>query len=269
MLRPGSADAQYVAPNNRPATSAELIGGNMLIGGLTAATRAMFEGEDPFKAFAVGSLGGAVVLGGKYLASRHGSAYGWAGLALSGTGTSIVSNAGRGVSPLHEITLPLPGLRVRLTPSAERKVRVVMNAYETVLVAEFLMRDGLAIDWSRSAFSGALVFVTEARHVELAGTRVNGAAVGPVAIVSEFSNDPPVTARHEVVHVLQGWFVQEAWGRPIEDYVRARMPFGDRIPAWFEFGIAAPGLYTLEHWLVGRNGTHHLMEAEAGLIARR
>lgn len=267
LALPAAAHAQYVAPNKRNATSAELIGGNMLIGGFTAATHALIAGKDPFRAFAIGSLGGAVILGGKYLTVEPGT--GLLGLALTGAGISTVSNAGRGISPWDEMTIPLPGLRFRFAHAAESKVRVSVNVYETVLVAQHVFHPGVNVDWGASAASGALVLRTDQRQVELDGTAVNGAASGPVAIVSAFSNDPDLTTRHEIVHVYQAWFEQEAWGRPIEDYVRSELPGGRRIPSWIELGVGAPLLIMMEHAAIGRRGTHLLKEAEAGQLARR
>ena len=262
------ARAQYVPPNKRAATPAELIGGNMLIGGLTAATRALLTGKDPLRAFAVGSAGGAVVLAGKYLAVEPGT--GLIGLALSGTGTSIVSNAGRGVGAFDEVTLALPALRLRVSPRAARdKVRLSVNAYEAVLVAQYVFRADLNLDWTHTLATGGLVFNADYKHVEFQDTKVDGAAIGPVAIVSAFARDPEETARHEVVHVYQAWFEQEAWGRPIESAIRARIPFADRIPRWLDLGLGAPVLSSVEHALVGRRGTTLLGEAEAESLARR
>lgn len=264
---PSLAPAQYVPPNKRAATSAELLGGNMLIGGFTAATRALLAGDDPFRAFAIGSIGGAVVLAGKYLAVEPGT--GMLGLATHSIGTSVVANAGRGVSPLDEITVPLPGVRFRFTPRAERKVRVALNAFELAVATQYAVRDGLAVDWGYTLATGALVFNATHRHVQFDETNVDGAATGPVALISAFADDPDRTARHEIVHVYQNWFTQEAWGRPIESYLRSRMPFGDRIPSWIEFGVGSPVLLLVEHWVVGRRGTILLEEAEAGLLERR
>ena len=264
---PSVAQAQYVPPNRRAATAAELLGGNMLIGGFTAATRALFGGQDPFRAFAIGSMGGAVVLAGKYLAVEPGT--GLLGLATHSIGSSVVVNAGRGVSPLEEITVPLPGLRFRFTPQAERKVRVALNAFELVVATQYAVRDGLETNWDYSLSTGAFVFNATHRHVQFNETNVDGAATGPVAIVSAFADDPDQTARHEIVHVYQNWFTQEAWGRPVESYLRSRMPFGNRIPSWIEFGVGSPALLMIEHWIVGRRGTILLEEAEAGLLERR
>ena len=264
---PRVAHAQYVPPNNRDATAMELVGGNMLVGGLTAATHAMLAGKDPMRAFAKGALGGAVMLAGKRYAVEPGT--GWLGAALAGTGTSMVHNAGRGAGMFEELTLPLPGLRVRFLPRAEQKVRVAVNLYEASLVAEAVWRDDLTLDWAHSRATGTAVFSTVHRHVVVEGTKVNGAAVGPVSVVSVFANDYDQTARHEVVHAYQAWFAQEAWGRPIEQFARARLPYADLIPSWLELGLGAPTLAVIEGSLVGRSGTHHLKEAEAGLLMQR
>ena len=74
-----SATAQTSHEPARGATTAEVIGGNILIGGVIAATRALFTDADPVRAFALGALGGGIHVAGKNLAVEPGVAKAWAG----------------------------------------------------------------------------------------------------------------------------------------------------------------------------------------------
>jgi hypothetical protein len=244
----------------------EVVAGNVLIGGLTAATRALLSRKDPWKAFSVGALGGAVHVGGKYLAVRRGTANGWVGVAVASTGTSIVSNAGRGVSPYKELSLPLASARLRVTPGEARKVRLVVNGFESVLIGSAALTNGLTIDWKRTLSTGAVVFETRGLHLVTRGQEVSGLAWGPVVLLDPLSYDADLVMRHEVVHVHQHRFAAEAWARPIEEFLRAKIPGGRAIPSWLEIGLeSAIWIGDTSH----RFGFARLTEAEAERLERR
>lgn len=267
---PGAASAQVRDHIGRTATSAEVLGGNVLLGGVTAATRALLSRKDPFKAFGVGALGGVVFLAGKDLAVEGGALRGWAGLAVASAGRSMISNAGRGASPFDELSVPIVATRVRFTPRNTDKVRIAVNGFESAVLIGAAFTRGLEIDWPRTASSGAAVFGTrDLRLVGADGEEFDGWAWAPVVVIGAFARDPSRTMRHEVIHVQQDWFMQEAWGRPIEDYSRSRMPGARFIPRWLELGVAAPALHLLEGWLPGRSGIRALQEAEAYRLERR
>jgi hypothetical protein len=240
------------------------FGVNVLAGGLTAAARALIEHHDPVRAFAIGAIGGAVHFGAKLI----GPGTSLAGIAAGATGTAIVVNAGRGVSPLDELYLPVGPLRLRVTPRASRKFRVAVNAYETVVLAHNLARSGLVMDWGRTASSGAFVLRADNRHVWDDGRELGGLAIGSLIVMSAFASDPPRTAHHELVHVHQYLFVDEAVSRPIEEYLRRRVPGARRLPRWLELGVITPALGTLEYAIFGRDGpVIRLGESEAEMVA--
>lgn len=263
------AQQGYHLSVRRPATTAEVIGGNALVGGLTAAAQAMLRGNDPFRAFGIGVLGGAVYLFGKNLAVEPGAAKAWMGLALAGTGTSIVANAGRGVGPFQEMTIPIAAARVRIVPRDSHKVRLTVNAYESGLFVRALLRSGIDIEWGRSAASGTGVFLTRERRIIVDDSEVSGVATGPVVTISAFAFDASRVLRHELVHAHQHWFAAETWGRPIEDVLRSKIPGARRLPAWMDVGIVAPALIGLEQWLTNGTGARRLLQAEADLLERR
>jgi hypothetical protein len=264
-----TASAQRADHSPNAATAAEVVAGNILIGGLTAATRAILSGNDPWKAFGVGALGGAVHIGGKHLALEPGAPKGWLGLAVASTGTSIISNAGRGVSPFDELSIPIASARLRVYPGAPRRLRFVVNASESVLIASAFLTDGLEIDWTRTASSGAFVFETRGVQISHPGGTATGFAWGPVVVLDAVrARDADRVARHEIAHVYQHWFVAEAWARPVEDYLRRKLPGGRFVPSWFELGIADGAAY-LNARLFGSAGLEKIVEAEAERLERR
>lgn len=269
LFEPTPVAAQVTNHNTpRVATAAEVVVGNILLGGLTATTRALLSGKDPWKAFAFGALGGAVHVAGKHLAVEPGAPNGWLGLAVAGTGTSMVSNAGRGVAPFTEVSIPVASARLRITPGERRKVRFVLNGYESALIASAALTRGLVIDWTRTMSSGAVVFETRGVRIEAEAGETNGLAWGPVVLLDPLGRDPDRTGRHEIVHVHQHWFVADAWARPIEESLRAWIPGGQFIPSWLELGLES-GAWYLDERLFGRAGLYGLIQAEAGRLERR
>jgi hypothetical protein len=265
---PAETAAQSASTRRRAATPAEVLGGNILVGGLTAATRALLSSKNPFKAFGVGALGGAVHLAGKNIAVEPGTLRGWLGLAIAGAGASMVSNGGRGVNAFEEVSIPVMAARIRLTPRGANKVRLAINGFEAATLINAAFTDELRIDWSRSASNGVVVFITDQRIV-FDGGEFAGVAEAPVVIVGASATDTSRIVRHELVHVHQDWFLQEVWGRPVEDLIRRRLPGARFIPRWLELGAAVPAFLTLEKALPGRSGLRGVTEAEAERLERR
>lgn len=258
-----AAAAQQPPSESRDVGVTAAFGCNVLLGGLTAAARALIHRHDPARAFAIGALGGAVHFGAKLI----GPGTSLAGVALGATGTSIVVNAGRGVSPLDELYVPVGPLRLRVTPRASRKLRLAVHAYEAVVLAGNLTRPGLAMDWGRTASTGTFVLRTDNRRIRVDDHEAYGVAVGSLIVMSAFSDDPARTAKHELVHVHQYLFLDEALGRPVEEYLRRIVPMARRLPRWLELGIVPRGLGLLERSFFGRDGpVFRLAESEADML---
>lgn len=253
----------------RPATAAEVIAGNIIVGGITAAGRALFSGADPVRAFGIGALGGAVHVAGKNLAVEPAPAHGLMGVLVAGVGASIVLNGGRGVHPLRELTVPFASMRVRVSPFDERKLTVAVNLFESALIAHTAAQDGLRLDWSRSVSTGTAIFMARRKRLLHGANELDGLAFGPVVIISGDVRDTARVVRHEVVHAHQHWYIQDAMGRPIEDYLRPRIPLVRRLPRWLELGVVAPGLATFENWATNKRGVRRLAEAEADRLEVR
>jgi hypothetical protein len=264
--------AQETAPPSysRTVGTVAVFGSNVLLGGLTAAARALVGHHDPARAFAIGALGGAVHFSGKLVGPMSSFPGGIPGVVLSSTGTAIVSNAGRGAGLLDELNVPVGPLCVRFALRESRKVRLSINAFETGVLARNLARRGMELDWRESASMGTFAFVTKGTLIRMSdGKLVEGVTTAPVVVISSLSADPSRIARHEFVHVQQQRFLDEAWGRPIEDYLRKRIPGGPRIPRWLELGIVSPGLELMEIAIFGRDGpARRLAESEARMLER-
>jgi hypothetical protein len=242
------------------------FGVNVLLGGLTAATRAWIEGHNPARAFAIGAIGGAVHFSAKLV----GPGASIVGPALGATGTSIVVNAGRGVGPLDELYVPVGPLRLRFAPRGPRDVRVAVNAHDAIVLVQGLAREGLVMDWGRTASSGTFVLRTENRQLWSNDQEVGGVALGSVIVLSDFYADPPEILDHEVVHAHQYWFADEAIGRPLEGYLRKRIPLVRRLPHWLELGLVTYSFAVAEVLIFGRDGpAHRLVESEAYMLTRR
>jgi hypothetical protein len=233
--------------------------GNVAIGGVTAALHAAIKGDNIGKAFVVGALGGGVHAAGKMFEKD----IGLASMGLGAIGTSIVANAGRGVGALDQIVLPIGPARLRFDPRNPRGVRASLNVYETAYAARQFFKPGMRVDWTESGRSGTLVF-RQSDRVFLGSLSAAGLTAGSAIILSDKALDPARTATHERVHVQQGWFLQEVWGRPIEQLARDRTPFLRWIPGWLDLGVVTPGLISMELRTIGLHGPMRTMrETEA------
>ena len=263
------AGAQSPERPPRAATTAEVIGANILIGGVIAATRALFTDADPFRAFTIGAIGGGVHLAGKSLAVEEGARNAWAGLVVASTGASIVANAGAGVHPLKEVSIPLASTRLRVTPFEDRKITFAVNLVESAFIVRHAVRDRLFVDWKRSLQSGVLVYFAQDKRIFVREREVGGFALAPTAVISTFMEDTARIIRHEVVHVHQQWFLQGALGRPIEDAIRARIGIARHVPKWLEIGIVGPAIFGIYDWVTWEKGLSSVTEAEAYRLDRR
>jgi hypothetical protein len=266
----GAQTHHEVPPSHRHG-AARIVGGNMLVGGVTAAARATLENKNPFRAFAIGALGGAVHVGGKALSAKQGATAGLAGLTLGAVGTSIVANAGRGDPVLSELFLAVGPLRVRVSTRSTRRVRIGLNLYEVAIAGRQFAREGIEIEWSRTLASGTFVFVTRDRYIRVAGgDTVSGIAVGPAIVIDGYRGAMSATLAHELTHAHQYWFGQEAIVLPLEEYLRTRIPGVRHTPSWIELGVLVPALWATENAIFGRRAgpANRLIESEAYWFTR-
>ena len=263
LFAKSSVEAQQPFPRHGVGT---LVAGNAVIGGLTAALQAKVTGKPAHTAFLAGMLGGAIHGSGKMLSPNAPLP----GIALSSLGTSVVANAGRGVGLLHELTLPVGPARIRVTTGLRPRVSASLNVFESVTLAERLARPELSVDWNRSLQSGTFVLRSSEQLYGLGGLRAAGLTKGTTITLSPFASHPEETFAHERIHVQQEWFVQEVWGRPLENGLRSRIGVLRWIPGWLELGGLSTGLLKLERRTMGWEGPYRTMrESEAESLEDR
>lgn len=225
-----------------------IVGGNAVIGGVTAAIQAAAAGRPVAKAFLTGALGGAVHGYGKVFSPD----LGLGGMALGAVGTSIVANAGRGAPLYDELVLPVGPGRVRISQTG--RVNVALNAFDGAMLARRLMQRGTRMDWSRSLQAGTVVLTTPERLMVGNGLRAAGITSGTTILLSDRASNPERTFKHERIHVQQAWFVHEVLGRPLEMSLRKRVPMLRVIPRWLELGVLMPTAQELERLTIGTTG---------------
>jgi hypothetical protein len=170
---------------------------------------------------------------------------------------------------LDELYVPVGPLRLRVTPRAARKLYVSLNVTDAFVLTRNFARPGLVMDWGRTAANGTFTFMTDNRQIRVDDREVDGVAALSTIVISGFTNDLQRITRHELTHVHQYFFLEEAWGRPVEDYLRRKVPIARRIPRWLELGIGSPALAILERSMFGPDGPlRRLKESEAEWLER-
>lgn len=225
--------------------------GNAVIGALTAGTRASFRGKAVPRAMLGGAIGGLIHAGGKALVSQGRGAIPL-GALVSSIGTSAVAAAGRAEPLWRAVTVPLGSVRIRVEQSGSGpRVRLSLNAYETLAILVMARRADVEVDVKRSLLVGAFVFVdTDGGLRAPRRGHADGFTVGAVVVVSGDAEMPAATFRHEVVHVQQQRYIQELWGLPVESMLRHRLRV-TWLPEWLELGVAGPALIASESVLTG------------------
>ena len=284
ILHPGTAVGQSradrvpvtpverVAGRSSSASDLAFLGGNVALGGLTAALIQKWRGGSFWAAFLDGALGGAVAYGGKRLAVERFYGAGLAGRQVAAVGTSMVRNASDGRGALDQLVLPFGFARLYLRRDATSPIPLeaqIKLDVPTVLTATFVaLWENADFDVSASVSAGALVFVGRERWEEESwiGTQAAG-----VLWLRGNPDDPyPDVERsavfaHERVHVTQYDFSFLAWGDPIESPLIERIPSGAWIDRHFDLGLNMAA-WGLANWLVSHD--RRPWEREARFLTR-
>jgi len=223
---PVAAQAPAAPPAMSPAAVGGLLGSpatyaalNVWVGGVTAAFRAQRRGTSPWRAAALGALGGATTAAGQRLIGVGPRDLRFAGLQLAAVGANVARNAGDGVAPLSDVVLPVYPFYVRIRPGASRPVSLRLSAVAAGGLAATLVRRGdrPRLDVRESLRSGAPVFRSPfdalgGRHGERAACTPDRCAVGlhfGGTVLYAGGRDARVaearggTLRHEAVHAAQ------------------------------------------------------------------
>jgi hypothetical protein len=224
------------------------LGGNAILGGVTAGVMRELRGGSFWEAFRVGAVGGSVSYAGKRIAAESFVGAGLLGREVAALGSSIAHNAADGRTALAEIVLPVGFARLYLRRDSASLLGVAAAAkldLATLIAAGYLGFTADEFDLGASLSTGTPVFVVRERMSEQDWTGLQ------VAGVIRLTGDPPAGSAsgttfpqalaHETVHVLQYDFALLVWSDPAEQWLTARLPGGSWIDRHVHLGLVLPG----------------------------
>lgn len=226
-----------------------ILGVNAALGGLTGGLR-QWRNDGSFRdGFLRGTLGGAGVFAGKWIAAGDMPGAGVVGRTTAAVGASITRNASEGEPSFHRLILPVGPVRLHWFPAAgSTYVSVDALAVGSLLATVLSPSMDLDFDSSRSLTSGTPVFLARnweprwgwhARHgpgaIVLRGDRE-----GP-AWVDDRGRDPFLdrALAHERVHMIQYDQAYILWGDPMEKRLMERLGAGPGLTRHVDFSLHA------------------------------
>lgn len=236
--------------------SEELVvaGANALLGGLTSGIVRWVRGESFLEGLWGGALGGGVHYAGKRIGTAAFPGAGLAGTMVGATGASMVRNVGMGYGMLEYLTLPVGPivLNWRTTPDSAG-VSARLHVGRAIFLGRLLLNDDLRFNGAESLSAGTPVFEARDRVIEgESGREIGGVEMWGTITLSDRGLMPPLDhgrlLAHERVHVVQETLLNIAWADPIEDWLVARLPYGDVVNRYVDFGgvyMAVAGLMIL------------------------
>jgi hypothetical protein len=244
-------DMEPDCPVGWPNWTAELavLGGNALLGGVSAGVLHRLRGGSFTDAFVRGLGGGAVVYGGKRIAVERFGGAGLVGRQVAAVGSSMVRNAGEGRGALEQLALPIGPTRVYLQAAAPRvsvRADVVSLAWLLYGIAEPELR----LDAGMSLSAGAAVFMADDRVIahgvvlsdELEATHAHGITEpGFIALanIPVFGRELARRAfEHERVHVLQMDQIFMTITGPAEERLLRQLPGLRRLAPYIDINMS-------------------------------
>lgn len=195
---------------------------NAMLSGVMGGISAVLRGEASFaEGFVHGSLGGAVVYGGKRLSVARFAGAGALGRVVTSAGATLIHESGPG-GVLRTIVIPFGPLRLYYDRGSGA-VRVRPDLVASYWGLYGLFHGSLDLDPRRSASAGAMVFVTTDASLDSA----NGSMAGGTIFLDRFSRAPMEDVfAHERAHMAQWdqWYLGVA--RPIEKWAGERLGIG-------------------------------------------
>jgi len=227
-----------------------VVGGNVLLGALTAGLWQELGGGSFKDGFTRGALGGAVIYAGKRIASGRFPVAGLLGREVAAVGHSVVRNAGEGRGTLDRVALPLGFLPAQVQLGSWGKdARVRVDVLALWNLGYGLIEPKLELDWSRSLTWGAAVFTSRGYDFVVDDARASAmAAVGTIYLNGDLVAFPGFerVGAHERVHVLQGDAII-SWGDAADDWLEAQVP-----PLQWVSRYVTPRLFSLGFFALGR-----------------
>jgi hypothetical protein len=229
-----------------PSWTGELavLGGNALLGGISAGVLHVLRGSDGSfgAAFVRGLAGGAVVYGGKRIATERFGGAGLVGRQVGAVGASMVRNAGEGRGVVSHIALPVGPVWLQLQAGAPR-LSARLDLVATGWLVYGLLDPALRLDPGMSISAGTHVFVAENMVIAYTDTLDAHAVAAPGFIalgrVPAFGRTAARQAfEHERVHVLQMDQIFLTVTGPAERRVLEAVPGLRRAASWFEVNLS-------------------------------
>jgi hypothetical protein len=230
-------------PPPRWTSDLAFLGGNALLGGLTAGVLRELRGGSFWPAFIGGAAGGGVAYAGRRIAVERFAGAGLLGREVASVGTSAVQNVAAGRGVLDQLVLPLALVRLQLardSAGGSYRARFRLDVPTALVTAWYGLQGDVRFDLAASMSSGAPVFTTFGRWAD--GNWRGKQAAGAIWLQGNPDDPNPDADRadvlaHERVHVLQYDFGQLAWSDPMEGWLAARVTGGGRLDRYLDLGL--------------------------------
>jgi len=242
-----------------------------MIGGLTAGLVQHFRGGSFRDGFTRGMLGGAVAYAGKRASAERFAGAGVLGRMVAAAGASGVRNASEAAPLFSRLTLPVGPVWLDVSP-AEGSITARLDAVALGWLIYGIAEPELALDWGETLSSGAPVFETDGKLLELRGDSVHAAGLTNAGII--FIADIPAYGTnyrerylaHERIHVLQEDQLAIQWTDPALAWAARRVPLLREIDRHIAYNLSTEILRTLGS-VISRHGDRP-WELEAIFFAR-
>lgn len=251
------------------------LGVNTLLGGMTAGLIQLAHGGSFQDGFARGSLGGALIFGGKRIAVERFAGAGLLGREVAAIGTSIVRNASDARPSLESVMLPLGPIRLYLLDTdAGLRVRPKLDLVTTLATGYAIAVPELEWDAADSWSAGAPVFRVKDRLIRGRGDEETVEEIGASGITRAgtiYLSDVPgldyaEDFAHERVHVIQYDHFFWTWTSPAEQWLLTRLPGGSHLGRYVDLNLSP--LVTSGLSLAFKRYQHRPWELEAEFLAR-
>lgn len=238
-------DLRPPCPDRYPTWTGELavLGGNMLLSGVSAGVLHRLKGGSFGDAFLRGLGGGAVIYGGKRVAVERFGGAGLVGREVAAVGASMVRNAGEGRGPLELVVLPLGPARLYLQQAAPR-VRVRADLFSLGWLLYAIHEPELRFDGAMSLSAGAPVFLTDNRIFRIDADTAHAHGIAETGVIllidvpafgREFSRQ---VFQHERTHILQMDQLFMSVTGPAEERAMAATPGLRRIAPYVDVNLS-------------------------------
>jgi len=223
------------------------LGANALLGGVSGGVTQKLRGGSFSDGFLRGLAGGAVIYGGKRIASERFGGAGLVGRQVVAVGASMVRNAGAGDATFESVVLPVGVGRLYLSRGGGMRFRADLMTLGWLAYA--LQEDEVVLDGGMSLSAGSFVFRTRGTTVGLEGDSVHASGIAETGIL--FIADVPAFGRdyarrtfeHERIHVLQMDQIFLTMTNPVEDAVLTRVPYLRRVEPYVDVNLSSMRLH--------------------------